>query len=214
MVRQERALLDAASNMFWTKGFEATSTRELSEAEYKKIDNIAIASQGNSTKTSSVVGPFKTFLLPSLAGIADAIWDLDIPDAGAAKALTIKHAPGTSLFLIVQYRAPMRSDRQFGPSGGSHSKHQLFAVHVQTGIVTCHPSGPLGSIVICMKPEAAVRITGEPLQSFADTKVDLHSLFRSAEVSLLGEMLCEAQSRRLIPLTQVPLYVVSEAGRA
>jgi hypothetical protein len=59
--------------MFWTKRFEATSTRELSEAEYKKIDSIAIARQGNSMKTSSVVGPFKAFRLPSLAGIADAI---------------------------------------------------------------------------------------------------------------------------------------------
>ena len=143
-----------------------------------------------------LVGAFKIFRPPSLTGIADAIWDLDIPDAGAAMALTIKHAPGTSLFLIAQYRAPSRSDRQFGSIGGSHGKYPFCAVQLQSGVVTAYPNGPLGSIVICLKPEAAVRITGEPLQSFADTKIDLHSLFPPAEVALLGEMLCEAQSSR------------------
>jgi AraC-like DNA-binding protein len=90
----------------------------------------------------------------------------------------------------------LRSDQQFGSISGSHGKHQFCAVQLQTGVVTARPNGPLGCIVICLKPEAAVRITGEPLQSFADTKIDLHSLFNPAEVSLLGEMLCEAQSSR------------------
>ncbi len=139
----------------------------------------------NCMESPVLAGAFKAFRPPSLAGIADAIWDLDIPDARAAMAVTIKHAPGTSLFLIAQYRAPSRSDQ-----------HQFCAVQLQTGVVTARPNGPLGSIVICLKPEAAVRITGEPLRSFADTKVDLHSLFHPAEVSLLGEMLCEAQSSR------------------
>ena len=150
----------------------------------------------NYMENPALADAFKVFRPPSLVGIADAIWDLNIPDAGAAKTLTIKHAPSTSLLFIAQYRAPLRSDRQFGSNGGSHSKHQLCAVQLQTGVVTSRPTGPLGSIVICLKPEAAVRITGEPLQSFADTKIDLHSLFNPAEVSLFGEMLCEAQSSR------------------
>jgi AraC-like DNA-binding protein len=152
--------------------------------------------QENRIESSVPADAFKIFRPPSLAGIADAIWDLDIPDARTAMALTIKHAPGTSLFLIAQYRAGSRSDRQFGSIVGSHGKHQFCAVQLQTGVVTARPNGPLGSIVICLKPEAAVRITGEPLQSFADTKIDLHSLFPPAEVSLLSEMLCEAQSSR------------------
>ena len=151
--------------------------------------------QENGTESPVVASAFKIFRPPSLSGIADAIWDLDIPDARAAMALTIKHAPGTSLFLIAQYRAPS-SDRQSGSVGGSHGKHQFCAVQLQTGVVTACPDGPLGFIVICLKPEAAVRLTGVPLQSFADTKIDLHSLFHPAEVSLLGEMLCEAQSSR------------------
>jgi AraC-like DNA-binding protein len=152
--------------------------------------------QENCMESPVQAGAFKVFRPPSLSGIVDAIWDLDIPDACAAMALTIKHAPGTSLFLIAQYRTSSRSDRQFGSIGGNHGKDQFCAIQLQTGVVTARPSGPLGSIVICLKPEAAVRITGEPLQSFADTKIDLHSLFHPAEVSLLGEMLCEAQSSR------------------
>jgi AraC-like DNA-binding protein len=152
--------------------------------------------QENCVESPVPAGAFKIFRPPSLAGIADAIWDLDIPDARSAGALTIKYAPGTSFLLVAQYRAQWRSDRQFGSIGGSHGKHQFCAVQLQTGVVTARPSGPVGTIVICLKPEAAVRITGEPLQSFADTKIDLHSLFHPAEVSLLGEMLCEAQSSR------------------
>jgi AraC-like DNA-binding protein len=143
-----------------------------------------------------LAGAFKAFRPPSLSDITDAIWDLDIPDARTAMALTIKHAPGTSLFLLARYRAPSPSNRQFGSIGGSHDGHQFCAVQLQTGVVTARPNGPLGSIVICLKPEAAVRMTGEPLQSFADTKIDLHSVFNPSDVSLLGEMLCEAQDSR------------------
>jgi AraC-like DNA-binding protein len=152
--------------------------------------------QEDGTESPVPAGAFKIFLPPSLTGIADAIWDLDVPDARAAMALTIKHAPCTSLFLIAPYRASSRSDRQFGSIGGSHGEHQFCAVQLQSGVVTARPNGALGSIVICLKPEAAVRMTGEPLQSFADTKIDLHSVFKPADVSLLGEMLCEAQSSR------------------
>jgi hypothetical protein len=55
---------------------------------------------------------------------------------------------------------------------GSHGKHEFCAVQLQTGVVTGRPNGPLSSIVICRKREAAVRITGEFMQSFADTKID------------------------------------------
>ena len=123
--------------------------------------------QENCMESPVQAGAFKIFRPPSLTGIVDAIWDLDIPDACTAMALTIKHAPGTSLFLIAQYRTSSRSDRQFGSIGGNHGKDEFCAIQLQTGVVTARPNGPLGSIVICLKPEAAVRITGEPLQSFA-----------------------------------------------
>jgi AraC-like DNA-binding protein len=152
--------------------------------------------QGNYMDTPILAGAFKIFRQPSLAGIADAIWDLDVPDGDAAKALTIKHPPGTSLFLIAQYRASARSDQRFGLNGGDHGKYQLCAIQLQGGVVTARPNGPLGSIVMCLKPEAAVRIIGAPMQVFADTKIDLRSLFSVTEVSLLEEMLCEARDSR------------------
>jgi hypothetical protein len=55
--------------------------------------------QENCMESPVQAGAFKIFRPPSLTGIADAIWDLDIPDARAAMAVTIKHAPGTSLFF-------------------------------------------------------------------------------------------------------------------
>jgi AraC-like DNA-binding protein len=156
----------------------------------------ALHRQGNYMETPILAGAFKIFRPPSLAGIADAIWDLDVPDSSAARALTIKHPPGTSLFLIAHYRASLGSDQRFGWNGGCHGKYQLCATQLQAGVVTARPNGPLGSIVMCLKPEAAVRIIGAPMQVFADTKIDLHSLFKVAEVSLLGEMLCEARDSR------------------
>ncbi|MBR0735986.1 hypothetical protein JQ581_03525 [Bradyrhizobium liaoningense] len=51
-------------------------------------------------------GSIRCFRPKLLTGIIDAIWDLDIPDSETAKAFTIKWAPGTSLLLMAQYRAP------------------------------------------------------------------------------------------------------------
>src|ERR1700750_2041988 len=52
------------------------------------------------------VGTLTCFRPRLLSDIVEAIWDCDIPDADFAKALTIKCAPGTSLWLMGQYRTP------------------------------------------------------------------------------------------------------------
>ena len=67
---------------------------------------------------------FKMFCPPSLMDIVDAVWDLDVPDGDAAKALTIKYPPGTSILLTAQYRVPFRTDRRSGPSGHTPSKYE------------------------------------------------------------------------------------------
>ena len=62
---------------------------------------IAIPAGGPSREP---VGTFRCFRLPCLADVVDAIWDCDIPDGVAARGLAIKHAPGTSLLMMAQYR--------------------------------------------------------------------------------------------------------------
>lgn len=136
---------------------------------------------------------FKMFCPPSLVDIVDAVWDLDIPDGDAAKALTIKYPPGTSILLIAQYRAPFRTAWQSGPSGHAPSK---YATQVQTGVVSLHPTGPLGVIIVCLKPEAAACILGAPIRSFAEAKIDLRNLFNVGDVFLCDEMLAEARNSR------------------
>jgi AraC-like DNA-binding protein len=138
-------------------------------------------------------GSFKDFHPRSLVDIVDAIWDWDVADDAAARALTIKHPPGTAILLIAQYRVPLRSDWRFGSRSHSRSEYQLFATQGQTGVVSTHPRGPLGVIIVCLKPEVAARMLGAPLQEFADTKIELSSLFNVGEVILLEEMLAEAR---------------------
>ena len=136
---------------------------------------------------------FKAFQPPSLGGIVEEIGDWDIPDGETAKALTVRHPPGTAIFLIAQYRTPVEADWRFGDKGFSGNCRPLAATQVQTGVVSVRPKGPLGVIVVCLKPEVAVPVLGAPLNEFADTKVDLRSIFNTGEVILLEEMLAESR---------------------
>jgi AraC-like DNA-binding protein len=58
--------------------------------------------------------------------------------------------------------------------------------------VTLRPSGPLGVLIVRLKPEAAARLMGERMQDFVNEKIDLGHLFKAGELSLLEEMLMEA----------------------
>jgi len=136
---------------------------------------------------------FKIFQPSSLGDVVDAIGDWDIADGETAKALTIKHPPGTAVFLMAQYRTPPHADWQFGLKGHKRSDHLLYATQAQTGVISIHPRGPFGAIVVCLKPEAAVRFLGASLEEFANTKIDLRDIFNVREVTLLEEMLMESK---------------------
>ena len=51
-------------------------------------------------------------LAPSLDDFVDGIWDLDVPDGEAARAMAVKVLPTASSILCVHYRAPILSDRR------------------------------------------------------------------------------------------------------
>jgi AraC-like DNA-binding protein len=127
-----------------------------------------------------------------LAGIVDQIADWDFPDGDVARALRTKALPSTAPYLIAQYRVPMRTDHHFGSSGYRHRQYCHVATMVRTGVVTLRASGPLGVLIIHLKPKAAAHLMGERMQVFADEKIELGNLFKAGDLSLLEEMLMEA----------------------
>lgn len=133
-------------------------------------------------------GVLRCFRSPLLSDIIEAIWDCDIPDGDFAKALTIKCAPGTSLQLIGQYRAPALI----------HQHTVLLptkcATHIQSHAVTLRPTGALGLVIVCLRSHAASRIVQAPLAEFANANLHLGDLFSAREVAICDGMLATAQT--------------------
>ena len=142
---------------------------------------------------SNVSGPTRLVQVhPLLAGIVDRIEDWDFPDGDAARSLSTKGLPSTAVWLIAQYRVPMGTDHRFGSGGHRHRRYRHVATMVRTGIVTLRAGGPLGSLIVRLKPEGAARLIGEQMQDFADEKIALDNLFKAGDLPLLEEMLMEA----------------------
>jgi AraC-like DNA-binding protein len=129
---------------------------------------------------------------PLLADIVEQIADWDIPDGNVARTITPKALPSTTPVLIAQYRVPMRSDLHFGSAGYRHRQYRHLVTAHRTGVVTVRPSGPLGVLLVRLKPEAAARLVGDRMQAFINEKVNLGDIFSAGEVSLLEETLMEA----------------------
>jgi AraC-like DNA-binding protein len=130
-----------------------------------------------------------------LSGVVEGLVDWDVPSAAVARTITIRVLPSTSPCLIVQYRAPIGSKRQFGSVGFPHRRYLHVATRVQTGVVTIRPDAPVGAIIVRLRPEAAACLLGENMQDFADTKIDLDNLFNKSSVSSLADSVAQAQTR-------------------
>jgi AraC-like DNA-binding protein len=151
------------------------------------------ASGGGAGGRPGMLGPTKLAQVhPLLTAIVDQIGDWDFPDGDMARALTPKALPSTTPYLILQYRVRMRTVRHFGSSDHQYHQYGHVATAIGTGVVTMRPSGPLGVLVVSLKPEAAACLIGERMQDFANEKIDLGHLFKAGELSLLEEMLMEA----------------------
>lgn len=135
---------------------------------------------------------FRTFKPSRLANVIEAIGDWDIPSGKVAKALTIKHPPGTTICLIAQYRTPLQADWTFGSTRRPCTRHHLAATQVHNGVVSIRPQGPFGAMVVSLKIEAAARILNAPLEDFVGKEVDLKNIFKENDVILLQELLAEA----------------------
>jgi AraC-like DNA-binding protein len=123
-----------------------------------------------------------------LADVVDAIWDWDVPGELAAKSLVIKQAPGTSLLLMNQYRSANTArhlEKVFPAKWGTQ---------LQQGTLYLQPSGPLGVIVVCLKPEGARRIVGAPLREFGNGPIDLQNVFPASTLATCEELLASART--------------------
>ncbi len=134
------------------------------------------------------IGILRCFRSPSLSDTIEAIWDCDIPDEDFAKALTIKCAPGTCLHLIGQYRKPAEI----------HQRTELLptkcATHIQSHAVTLRPTGALGVVIVCLRPDAASRIVEAPVREFANANFHLGDIFGAWEVAMCDELIAAART--------------------
>jgi AraC-like DNA-binding protein len=135
----------------------------------------------------------KTFQSSSLGNIVEVIGDLDVADGETAKALTFKHAAGTPLFLVAQYRSPVQARWQFGSDCLNLTDPPLTATQIRAGVIIVRPTGPLGIIAVCLKPETAARVLGAAPGEFANAKIDMKDVFNVRDVELLEERLAEAK---------------------
>jgi AraC-like DNA-binding protein len=129
---------------------------------------------------------------PLLSDVVDRIADWDVSDGDVARTLVTKASPSTAPYLIVQYRTPFGSERQFGSSEYRHPRYVHVATVVRTGVTIIRPNGPLGVLIVRLKPEAATRLMGEQMQHFFNEKIALGDVFKASELSLLEEALMKA----------------------
>jgi AraC-like DNA-binding protein len=122
-----------------------------------------------------------------LASFVEGMWEWDIPDAEAGRAITGKLLPSIAPQFAVHYGAPMRSDRL-----GSMAEYRQIVHGIQTKLVTIHPTGPIHAITIRLKPEAAPLFMGPYLTELRDSHVELSDVFPSGQIRELVERLAQA----------------------
>jgi AraC-like DNA-binding protein len=132
--------------------------------------------------------------IPALANYVEEIADWDIPDCQTARDCAVTVLPGTTPYFVVQYRTPVSSVRIFGDKVLPHRDYRHVATTLETGMVKICPNGPLGAVVVRLKPETAPLLLGDNMYEFADTKVDLGDIFNAVEVASLAETLAQFQS--------------------
>lgn len=121
----------------------------------------------------------------SLGEIVETFCDVDLADAATACARTIKVLPTTSPVLIVHYRSPMASQR------GVY-KHAVNGMHTRAAALK--PSGPVGVVLVRLKPEAADRVLGVRPADLLDASVEISDIFGDHASAWLEERLAGAGS--------------------
>jgi AraC-like DNA-binding protein len=156
-------------------------------------DNIHVSRFGVSILPLEYTGPVwvtSSVLADLVESMAD--WDIACPDQ--ARAVTLKGIPSSALLLLINYRAPVAATRQFGSRDFGWPDCRHFVTKRQTGVVVVQPGGPLGTISVLLRPEAAASLLGDRMQCFLDVTIGLDDVFGAGQVSVLEEMLSEART--------------------
>jgi AraC-like DNA-binding protein len=122
-----------------------------------------------------------------LAPFVASMWEWDVPDAEVARRITGKLLPSLAPQFAVHYRSAMWSDRS-----RRVAQYAQIATGVQTQVVTVRATGPVGAIMVRLKPEAAPMFLGSALHELRDSQAELRDLFPSRDVMRLIEQLTEA----------------------
>src|SRR5258707_13896647 len=115
---------------------------------------------------------------PAIAHVVEAIWDIDLPDAGQAPAFTFKVLPSVSSAFCLHYRSPTVTDQWTN----SHCLQSVAGI--QTGPVSLRADGPVGAIIVHLKPEAAYRVIGGGMVAFPPTRTRPLDFFCAIQNSL------------------------------
>ena len=129
---------------------------------------------------------------PALAAVVEAIWDHDVPETGAAPTVVM---PVVSPTLCFHYRVPPAICFNYRPSFHPDDWRQPGRYRItgaQSHAARLRPIGPVGGVMVRLRPEAAARLTGVSMRQFHDAAFSIDDVFRPAEVSLLDERLAEA----------------------
>jgi AraC-like DNA-binding protein len=129
-----------------------------------------------------------------LADLVEGMADWDIACSDQAQALTLKVIPSAAPLLRIHYRAPIASTWQFGSRCFKQANYPHFVTKLHTGVVVARPRGPLGMIDVRLRPETAARLLGERMQCFLDAQIGFDDRFGADRVSLLKDMLSEANT--------------------
>jgi AraC-like DNA-binding protein len=156
-------------------------------------DNVHVCRHGVRAHPFEYAGP----VLGTSSLLADLVecmgdWDIACPDQ--AQALTLKFIPSTILLLQIHYRAPIAATWQFGSRGFSRPDYRRHSLSRRlVGVLVARPRGPLGTMCVHLRPEAAASLLGERFRCF-DATIGLDDLHGAGQVSLLEEMLSEART--------------------
>lgn len=137
-----------------------------------------------------MISPVK-ILRPSakLERYVSAFWDWDVPEASLVTRLTGRILPSVWPLLVVQYRAPLVSDRR-----RARGPYSQMIIGVQTENVAVRPLGPVGAFKIRFKPEALPMLLRSTLSELRDAEVNLQDVLPSSAVSELVERVALARS--------------------
>jgi AraC-like DNA-binding protein len=132
-------------------------------------------------------------IMPAAAALADvveAFMDWEVSDLALANSITMRILPSSSPLLCVHYRSTVWSNRC---GVGCCYRHIAWGIQTEAAAVrSC--GGPIGAVVVRLKPEAASRVIGVSLRELTNAAVQMRDLFGAGPVSLLEEQLAEAEN--------------------